>query len=335
GSYAEVDQVRLGTIPDEVLVTAVPEAVEGINAWLSEIRGKKVTVFLPQRGTKKKLVDMAVDNANHAFREKRRENDELEARLTDVQKRLRLPTLPRVIECCDISHHQGGDTVGAVVCLRDGKPDKKRYRSFNVTVTDEGDDYGAMYEVLARRFRRGRDAESGAWELPDLFVVDGGRGQLNVALTAARDLGLHDLAICGLAKERENIAGEKLVDRVYLPGQKNGIQLKPTSSSLYFLAMARDEAHRFANRGRKSKGKKRQFQSELDSIKGIGPVARKALLRELGSMSAVRAADDVAILAVQGVTRRHLRALRAVIPAPVADGPPPPEGSNEASSWTT
>ena len=128
------------------------------------------------------------------------------------------------------------------------------------------------------------------WQLPDLFVVDGGRGQLGVALAAAHDLGLHELAIVGLAKEKENELGEKLVDRVYLPGQKNPIPLRPNSPELFMLALARDEAHRFANRGRKQTGKRRRFESALDRVKGLGPKAKKALLMELGSIEAIRAA---------------------------------------------
>jgi excinuclease ABC subunit C len=214
-------------------------------------------------------------------------------------------------------------------------PDKKHYRSFHVKTVADGDDYGAMYEVLARRFRRGKAAKlvesaegpvepeieeaagkPGSWELPDLFVVDGGRGQLGVALSAAHDLGLHDLPIVGLAKERETVTGEKMVDRVYLPGQKNGIPLRSTSSALFFLARARDEAHRFANHARKKLGKARRLRSEIEDIPGLGPTARKALLRELGSMAGVREATDDRILKVTGITKRHLAALRKVVPIP-------------------
>ena len=154
------------------------------------------------------------------------------------------------------------------------------------------------------------------WDLPDLFVVDGGRGQLNVALQAAHDLGLHDLPIVGLAKERETVTGEKMVDRVYLPGQKNGIPLRSTSTALFFLARARDEAHRFANHMRKKLGKARRLRSDIDDVPGIGAEVKKALLRELGSMVAIREATDEKILAVTGVTKRHLTALRKVISAP-------------------
>jgi excinuclease ABC subunit C len=141
-------------------------------------------------------------------------------------------------------------------------------------------------------------------------VVDGGRGQLAVARTAAKDLGMHELQIVGLAKERESALCEKLVDRVYLPGQKNPIPLRPNSPELFLLARARDEAHRFANRGRLKVGKRRRMASELDQIPGIGPKTRVALLKHLGSVAALRSASDEAILGVPGVTRRHLAALR-------------------------
>ncbi|MBK9262212.1 MAG: excinuclease ABC subunit UvrC [Polyangiaceae bacterium] len=340
------DDHLVDVIPDEILLPVLPDLVEGVEEWLSERRGKRVSLIMPQRGPRVDLLAMARENAQHAFREKQRSADDIEARLEDLRERLRLPSLPRRIECCDISHLGGGDTVGSIVALLDGQPDRKHYRSFRVRTKTDGDDYAAMYEVLARRFRRGRtaretrdaealveatsevpvDAENAApaeapaevdWDLPDLFVVDGGRGQLNVALAAARDLGLHGLPIVGLAKERETQAGEKMVDRVYLPGQKNGIALRPGSSSLFFLARARDEAHRSANHIREKLGKARRLRSEIEDIPGLGDATRKTLLRELGSMAALRAATDAQILAVTGVTKRHLTAIRKVIAAPV------------------
>lgn len=135
-----------------------------------------------------------------------------------------------------------------------------------------------------------------------------------MAIAAARDLGLHDLPIVALAKEKENVLEETLVDRVYLPGQKNPIPLRSHSASLFFLARLRDEAHRFSNRGREKLGKARRFRSVLDDIKGIGDKTKKALLKGLGSVDAIRAADDAALLAVPGVTKRHVKALRGGLP---------------------
>lgn len=358
-------------IPDEVIVPLLPEAELGIAEWLAEKARHKVSLVHPQRGHRVDLLALANENARHAFSEKRRASDDVNERLAQLKERLRLPTVPRRIECCDISHLGGRDTVGAVVALTDGEPDKKRYRTFHVRgdgasakttdgaptpgggtegteddddvpVTMAGDDYRAMYEVLARRFRRGlkkqeerlaaeatekeekeegekesdAERERAEWDLPDLFVVDGGRGQLAVALAAARDLGLHDLPIVALAKEKENVMGETMVDRVYLPGQKNPIPLKSHSASMFFLARARDEAHRFSNRARERLGKKKRFKSALDDIAGIGEKTKKLLLTSLGSVKAVAAADDARLLSIPGVTARHVKALRKVYPAP-------------------
>ncbi|HEX7665613.1 MAG TPA: helix-hairpin-helix domain-containing protein, partial [Polyangiaceae bacterium] len=203
--------------------------------------------------------------------------------------------------------------------------------------------------VLARRFRRGREAretlaekpilkeaneeeeESESkedraeyWDLPDLFVVDGGRGQLGVALAAAHDLGLHELPIVGLAKEKENVMGETLVDRVYLPGQKNPIALRTHSASLFFLARCRDEAHRFSNKAREKLGKKQRFKSVLDDIRGIGPATKKALFEALGTVQGIRNADDATLLAVKGVSSRQLAALREALGPPDPMPEPPP-----------
>jgi excinuclease ABC subunit C len=364
-ALAEAD--LLVPIPDEVILPLLPDAAAGIAEWLAERAHHKVNLLVPQRGHRVELLALAQENAAHSFREKRRASDDVGERLEQLKERLRLPTVPRRIECCDISHLGGRDTVGAIVALLDGAPDKKRYRTFHVRgdsvdpapaperrdgeaergrtaeeleVSLAGDDYRAMYEVLARRFRRGlerakepaEDADADAdeedvekerapWELPDLFVVDGGKGQLAVALAAARDLGLHELPIVALAKEKENVLGETLVDRVYLPGQKNPIPLKSHSASMFFLARARDEAHRFSNRARERLGKKRRFRSELDAVAGIGAATQKALLRHLGSVKAIAAATDEALLAVPGVSARHVKALRKVYPGPTSVAP--------------
>ncbi len=347
-------------VPDEIILPCEPEGIEGIAAWLADRAGHKVALLMPKRGHRVDLLAMANDNARHSFAEKQRQSDEVHERLRDLQDRLRLGSLPRRIECCDISHLGGGDTVGAIVAMTDGELDKKRYRTFNVrgdampagTRGHLNDDYGAMYEVLARRFRRaikaaelptalaessaagpepgaeegsGKGDEAREDEAPDLFVVDGGRGQLAVALAAAHDLGLHDLAVVGLAKERENALGEALTDRVYLPGQKNPIPLKSTTTSLFLLARLRDEAHRFSNRARMRQGKKRRMHSPMDDIRGLGEKTKKALLRHVGNLAAIQAAEDATLLAVPGVTARHVRALRAA-----AAGMPPSSPGPEA-----
>jgi excinuclease ABC subunit C len=332
-------------VADEVILPIAPEGLQGIAEWLGDRAGHKVALMVPKRGHRVDLLSMANDNARHSFSEKQRQADDVEERLRDLQKRLRLPVLPRRIEGCDISHLGGGDTVGAVVAMTDGELDKKRYRTFKVRggmaneSPDLNDDYGSMYEVLARRFRRAassrsksaetlaeRGDETGGgesdWDAPDLFVVDGGRGQLAVALAAANDLGIHDLPIVALAKERELGSGDVQVDRVYLPGQKNPIPLNSGTTSLFLLARLRDEAHRFSNRGRSQIGKKRRFHSPLDDIKGLGPTIKKALQRHVGNLAAIREADDATLLAVPGVRPRHVKALRSAFSGAAEDAAP-------------
>jgi excinuclease ABC subunit C len=343
-------------LPHEVVVPVAPEGADGVAEWLSERKGRKVKVVCPQRGDRKQLAELAAENAAHAFREKKRASDDVAARLSQLQQKLRLPALPRRIECIDISHLGGQDTVGAIVALRDTLPDKKRYRTFHVRTVQGGDDYGAMKEVLLRRFRRALAAlpaptaeaeearveelaveetpeappaeeesrplegvvlapleDSDPWSLPDLLVVDGGRGQLGVALRAAQELGLKQLPIVGLAKERENTAGETLVDRVFLPGQKNGILLRPQTAALAILARARDEAHRFSNKAREKLGKARRLRSSLDGIPGVGPKTRKALLDALGSIENIARATDEQLLAIPGVNARVVAGLRSAL----------------------
>jgi len=357
-------------MPSELLLPVMPEASAGLSDYLSEVAHHKVLLVEPQRGPRARLIEMAKEQAKHLFTEKRRASDDVLERLSQIKEKLRLPSVPHRIECCDISHLGGGDTVGAVVALKDGEPDKARYRTFNVKTVGKaagqeslgsseagrlGDDYGAMYEVLARRFRRGNaernahagtepspdsqetagteeNAEAREWELPDLFVVDGGRGQLAVALAAARDLGLHDLPIVALAKEKENVMGDTLVDRVYLPGQKNPIPLRSNSSSLFFLARARDEAHRFSNFPRERLVKKKRIRSGLEDVKGLGPAVRKSILRAIGGLGAIAKVTDQELLAIEGVSSRHVKALRQHLnehPPPSRAGRVASEGAND------
>ena len=306
-------------VPDEVLLPCDVEAIDGLTDALNEARATRARVLVPKRGPKARLVAMANANAAHAFNEQRRAQEDVAARLARVQARLRLPRLPRRIECIDISHTGGEDTVAAIVALEDGVPDRARYRGFRIRTVQGGDDYGAMYEALSRRFRRGREGQAG-WELPDLLVVDGGKGQLRVAREALRALGVEDVPIAALAKERENVLGETLVDRVYLPDQKNPVALR-SNPALAMLALARDEAHRSSNRLRKSRGKRRRLASELDEVEGVGPKTRARLLHALREAGVVEqepaaplslaAPEDGAELGGEELLRAALAELRA------------------------
>jgi excinuclease ABC subunit C len=304
----EEDVASKTRIPDEIVVAVLPEMSEGLAALLSDKKGTKVEISVPKAGRRAQLLAMAHQNAQHRFRERRVVEKSAEEHAEALQERLGLEKAPRVIECVDISHHQGSETVAAVVCLENGAPKKKNYRSFHVQSDTGGDDYKAMLEVLTRRFKRGKNKEAG-WEFPDLFMVDGGRGQLNIALTVLKELSITDLAVCSLAKERENVMGDKLVDRVYLPNRKNPIAIDRHQAALVLLARARDEAHRFANKIREDLHHRRRLSSELDKLPGIGTKSRVALLKHFGSLDGVRDAAMDELMRVEGITEPRARAV--------------------------
>ncbi|MGA9652669.1 MAG: helix-hairpin-helix domain-containing protein, partial [Polyangia bacterium] len=246
-----------------------------------------------------------------------------------------LPKHPHVIECYDISHIQGAETVASLVVFVDGQPEKSRYRTYKIRNADSPDDFACMYEVLSRRFRRARESmqqeESlDSWRLPDLLVVDGGKGQLGVALAAARDAGIDvrpgmGLPIIALAKEREapvpprvDAADEKPAaaapagqqpDRVFLPQAKDAIPIRPNSGEMFVLQRLRDEAHRFAVTFHRSQRKKRTIHSALSLVPGIGPARQRELLRHFGSLRKIREASLEDLLAAPGMTRKTASAV--------------------------
>ncbi len=317
GAFLREHYVDRPSLPDEILVPLQIEMSEGLEELLSENRRRRVHINQPQRGAKVKLLQLARENAEHAFHEKERAREDVEARLEELQRQLRLPVLPRRIECVDVSHTGGEETVAVFVALQDGVPDKAGYRSFRVKTVGGGDDYAAMYEVLVRRLRRGKEEEAG-WELPDLLVVDGGKGQLGVAVRAREDIGLAELEVASVAKPRTTAAGEQEGDRVFRPGQKNAIPVR-TNSALSLLLLARDETHRASNALRKKIGKKRRLRSELDGVPGVGPKTRSKLLRNLGSLRGVMAATEDQLVE-SGATRTQAQAIKRALgePPPVA-----------------
>lgn len=297
-------------VPQIVLLGAAVAEEErlALEQVLADRRGRPVEVAIPRRGKRMQLVGLARDNARHAFEQRARKEDDMDARLEELQRRLRLPRLPRRIECIDISHLGGTETVASLVVLTDGLPDKAGVRTYHLRGVSGGDDYAAMREVVTRRFTRAKADEAG-WEAPDLLVVDGGRGQLAMTLEALREVGVHDQPACALAKERE-LSTEKVVDRVFLPGQKNAIPLRSSSAALFILARARDEAHRVARGFQEKMRRKSRLRSSLNDVPGVGDKTAKALLRKLGSLKAVRAATVDELAAVEGVTRRQAEAIR-------------------------
>jgi excinuclease ABC subunit C len=296
-------------VPHEILVPTRIEAAEGLAQLLADQQGGRVQILRPQRGKKSRLLRMAMENAAHAFREKARAREDMHSRLVQIQQRLALPVLPERIECIDVSHIGGTNTVAAVVSFEHGAPDRRRYRSFHVRNVADGDDYAAMHEVLLRRFKRAQEQSAG-WELPDLLLVDGGKGQLAIALRALSEIGLQGLSIAALAKEKQNVLGEQLVDRIYLPERKNAIELREGGAALQILAHARDEAHRVSNALRIKVGRNQKLKSGLDAVFGVGPRTRASLLKSMGSLQAVQAATIEALLAA-GASRRQAEAIYA------------------------
>jgi excinuclease ABC subunit C len=312
------------TPPAEVLLPFAIADAEVKAEWLTEKRTKKVDILVPQRGPRRALVELARKNAASSFVSRRDHGKDTETTLARLQRRLGLAKVPRVIECFDISHVQGTDPVASMVVFEDGEPAKARYRTYKIKRAQGGDDFASMYEVLSRRFRRARESttEDDPWRLPDLLVVDGGKGQLGVALAAARDVGIDvrpgaGLPIVALAKERETETSEPAnrPDRVFLAHGKDPIPIGPSSAEMFVLARLRDEAHRFAVGFHRSLRKRRTLRSALSGIPGVGPVRQRALLRHFGSLKKVGEATLEELLAAPGVSESAASAVRAYFEA--------------------
>ena len=292
-------------IPDEILLPLATDVSAALADLLGERRGKKVTVLTPRRGAKAELVRMAGKNAESAALERQKSRETAEAILHELRERLHLRRPPLRIECYDISNFQGQTAVGSRVAFLDGRPDKEHYRRYRIKTVDQADDFGMMREVLSRRFRQ----ETTDDPFPDLIVVDGGIGQLNVLSAVLEDLGITEIDLAGLAKsrvERDMVATEveRSDERVFLPGRKNPVVLRQNAPALLLLARIRDEAHRFAiTYHQKLRGKK-ALVSALDAIAGVGPARRRELLRRFGSLESLKGAAVEEIATVKGIGTR-------------------------------
>ena len=284
-------------VPREVLVPVVPDDVAFYEEWLTMLRGSKVGVRVPQRGDKRALHETVTRNAAEEFmrhRLRRTSDHNSRARaLNELQDHLGLPMAPLRIECFDMSHIQGTDYVGSMVVMEDGLPKNKDYRRFKVKAVDGNDDYAAMEEVLTRRLtalqvERERGPQEGNRPQkfqypPQLLLVDGGKGQLGVAMRVVEDLGLaEEIPVAALAKQFEE---------VYVPGSADPIRIPRQSEALYLLQRIRDEAHRFAITYHRQLRGKRMTTSVLDDVPGLGPARRKRLVKELGGVKAVKEAS--------------------------------------------
>ncbi|HET6983342.1 MAG TPA: excinuclease ABC subunit UvrC, partial [Myxococcaceae bacterium] len=327
-------------LPDEVLLPLRPEGgVEPLAELLTEKRGRRVKVLVPQRGEKLRLVEMSAANARQALLDQRRSRDELEAVLERLRDRLHLERIPRRMECFDISHFQGASIVASQVAMSEGELDRSRYRHFRIKSVQAQDDFASMYEVVSRRLRRGREAG----DLPDLLVIDGGKGQLASARAAMKDVGVA-IDVVGLAKSRELDSDDSAAvsarspERVFIPEKRDPVVLPQNSPELFLLMRLRDEAHRFAITYQQKLMRRRNFKSVLEDIPGVGEGRKKALLRAFGSLKRIREAsiEDLAGEAGLGTTlaeriHAHLHASDAELQREVAEGQVDGDAVREAS----
>ena len=309
-------------VPDEILLPFAFEGMEAVAEYLGELRARRVSVIVPQRGEKRRLVEMAIENSAHGLRERTDESVRRERTLEQVQKRLALASVPKRIECFDISHSQGDSVVASMVAFDEGLPDKKGYRRYKLRGVQRNDDFAAMKEVLLRRFTRGK-AEGG---LPDLIVVDGGKGQLAMAVEATKEIGVEGVELAAIAKERVTRDAmspdiERKEERVYRPGRANAVVMRRGSDELRLLQQVRDEAHRFAITFHRKLRSKRRLRSALDDVPGIGPAKRRALLAHFGSLKRIREAilDELASMSGIGL-ELATRIREAIGAAETADG---------------
>jgi excinuclease ABC subunit C len=293
--FTKLHYQKVAAAPKEVLLPVATEEAAAVQRLLSERRGNKVTLVAPKRGEKKGLVAMAMENAEQHLRSVLERESAEERRgeeaVADLQKALSLPVPPRRIEAFDISNVQGNQAVGSMIVFEDGQPEKSDYRRFRIRLSEGApNDYGMMREVLLRRLNAAVSGNVKFQHLPDLLLVDGGAGQLGVALRAMEELDLR-MPAAGLAKEHEH---------VYLPERAAPIELPSHSRALHLLQRVRDEAHRFALTYHRSLRERKARESVLDDVPGIGEVRKQKLLRHFKTMSRLRAATAEEVAAAAG-----------------------------------
>jgi excinuclease ABC subunit C len=316
GAFLKQFYEEAAYVPPEVLLPKQIDEALIIERWLKQKRGDAVTLRVPRGGKKQELVEMAAENAAETLAALRlqwqADAHKQEQALAELEEALELSRTPARIECYDISTIQGAETTGSMVVFVQGVPRKSHYRRFNVDDVDGQDDYASMRDVLNRRFRRWQIAQSeemlgtrdikGWAKLPDLLLVDGGKGQLAVAVEVLESYDLLDtVPVAALAKRREEI---------FLPGRTKSVSLPRRSPGLFLVQRVRDEAHRFAVRHHRVRRRKAGLTSELESIPGVGPARRKALLKTFGSIEAIRAASLEELDAVPGLPHSVAKAIK-------------------------
>jgi excinuclease ABC subunit C len=292
-------------IPPEIILPHSLENSELITEILSERASKNIALLIPQKGEKKKLVKLAEDNARSIFTREKDHKEIKEHLLLEMQETLKLTRFPRRIECFDISNISGTNPVGSMVAFTEGEKDKKRYRLFKIKDIAPGDDYKAMHEMITRRLIRAKEEE----DLPDLIIVDGGKGHLNIVLEIFKELDIASVDAISLAKEKALHTKGMTQERVFIPDQKDPISFDPRSPLLFFLQTIRDESHRTALAFHKKRRTKETIKTSLETIPGIGPTKTKRLLTHFGSLKRIKEATAAELAQVKGLTQKDIAAL--------------------------
>lgn len=296
----------VSSLPEEILLPISLSPL--LSEVLQEIHHKKVHLYTPQKGEKRILVELAKKNAKAIFQQEKNHQELKEKMLLDLQEELKLNRYPERIECFDTSNISGDDLVASMIAFTDGEKDRKRTRLFHIKNIDKGDDYGALHQVLSRRLLRAKEED----DLPDLIIVDGGKGQLNVALDVFKELGIASVDVIAVAKEEGRHDKGMTKERVFLPHHKNPITFPAHSSLLFLLQKIRDETHDKAIGFHRKKRQKRLLKSSLDEIPGIGKAKRTRLLSHFGSLKRVLDASEEELQQIKGLTKKDIQALRSV-----------------------
>ncbi len=288
-------------VPREVLVPVPTQDKELLEAWLSEKKGRKVRVINPKRGAKKRLTELANGNARQAEQAASTEEERRRLEMESLQSILELEELPRHVECFDISTTQGREAVGSMVVFRDGEADKASYRHYRIREVAGQDDFAMMAEVVRRRYSKLADPEADS-KLPDLIVVDGGKGQLGAALRALAAVGVEGADVAALAKARSTGGTQTKEERVFLPDESDPVTVPENSYGFRLITRIRDEAHRFAVSYHRKLRRKSTMESPLTEVKGIGRRTAQRLMDHFGGLNKVKRASREELKAVTGIS---------------------------------
>jgi excinuclease ABC subunit C len=287
-------------VPDQVLVPVETSDAGVLEEWLSDQKGRRVEVICPQRGEKKRVVELANKNARQSHRVETSPEERRRKKMESLQRLIDLPALPWHVECFDVSTLTGREAVGSMVVFRGAEPDKSSYRRYKIKNADADDDTAMMREVLHRRYRRLKDEDQ---PRPDLVVVDGGKAQLGVALEVLSELDL-DLTVAALAKARVSGGRQVKGERVFRPGEDEAVALPEDSYGYRLITAIRDEAHRFAVNYHRKLRRKSSQRSPLMDVEGIGEKLSARIVDHFGGMNRVREADVEQLSEVKGVSPR-------------------------------